>query len=77
MNDKKTLRASELAKVLGESLVGRRVKTIQMGEYPGGIAVVTEIAPDPNAPEIAFNVKLPGYDVIGVFDYEPVELVTR
>lgn len=32
-----------------------------MGDYPGGIAIITEIGPDPNAPDIAFQVEHPTF----------------
>jgi len=66
----------------GTELIGRTVKTREMGSYPGGLATVTEIAPDPNAPEIAFTVQHPTWrdkfcedGEIGVFGYEIVDAV--
>jgi hypothetical protein len=69
-----TVSAKKLVKKLGSKLVGQKVRTPQMGEYPGGVATVTEIAPDPNAPEIVFNVSHPTFGPIGVFEYEQVKL---
>ncbi len=67
--------AKQLIDIHGASLVGQRVETEAIGEYPGGIATVTELAPDPQAPEIVFNVRHPAYGEIGVFDWELVALV--
>lgn len=41
----------------GTTLVGRIVDTPPLGEWAGGACRVTEVAPDPEAPDIAFNVK--------------------
>lgn len=67
--------AKKLINRYGPSLIGQRVYTQAMGEYPGGIATVTEIEPDPNAPEIVFQVEHPTFGSIGVFEYEKVALV--
>ena len=67
--------AKELAKREGENLLSREVLTSACGEYPGGMATVIELAPDPGAPEIVFNVRLDDWGEIGVFDYEMVALV--
>ncbi len=72
--------AKELVRNMGKKLIGRKVITPPMGSYPGGLAQVIEIHPDPAAPEIVFNVENPawrddnGTHVIGVFGYEYVEL---
>lgn len=67
--------AQELVDVLGDALVGRRVITEAIGEYPGGEAEVIQIQPDPEAPEIVFQVKHPTYGEMGVFDYEDISLI--
>lgn len=67
--------AGELVIKEGEALVGRELVTPALGAYPGGFATVTELAPDPAAPEIVFNVHRPGWGEIGVFDLEVVVLV--
>jgi hypothetical protein len=67
--------AKQLTKTHGASLIGRRIETEAIGEYSGGIATVTEIAPDPQAPEIVFNVRHPTYGEIGVFKWEQVTLL--
>ncbi len=68
----------ELTHATSTELLGRRVLTDPMGEWPGGIATICELAPDPAAPEIVFNVKAdfwPDDDgPMGVFGYEEVEL---
>lgn len=60
---------------LGVDLVGKKILTQRYGEYPGGIAEVTELAPDETAPEIVLNVRHPTFGEIGVFDHEEVSLV--
>ena len=69
------MKASQLVEKLGHKLVGKQVNTPAVGEYPGGVATVLQISPDQNAPEIAFQVKLPAWGEIGVFDHEEVALV--
>ena len=65
--------AKDLVRKMGKKLIGRKVITPPMGSYPGGLAQVIEIHPDPAAPEIVFNVENPagrddnGTHVIGVF----------
>ena len=61
--------------VHGESLIGQRVKTIPLGDWPGGEAVVTDLGHDDNAPEIVMNVRKDDGAEIGVFYWEPIELV--
>ncbi len=80
--------ALDLVAKHGDDLIGRRIVTRQFGDWPGGEAIITEMGPDPNAPEIAFMVR--GDDglvniamivgaldsaEIGVFEYEEVSLV--
>ncbi len=65
--------ALELLKKRGKSLVGRRIWSGMLGDYPGGEAVVVEIEPDDAAPEIVFNVRHPAVGVMGIFDHEIVE----
>ena len=69
-----TVSAKSLVKAHGQSLVGKKIRTPAMGEYPGGIATVIEIAPDFTAPEIVFDVEHPTFGKIGVFEYERVRL---
>lgn len=82
------MNAKELLDEMGEKLIGRTIFTEPFGDWPGGRAIVKEIAPDPEAPEIVFTVLGTGKrinnailkgkldsPVIGVFDYEPVDLM--
>jgi hypothetical protein len=70
----------------GNSLIGKTIITQRFGYWPGGPAVITELRPDPQAPEIVFQVRGTGVEVklaverglldseeIGVFEYEEVE----
>lgn len=70
------MNARTLVQKLGKHLIGRRVNTPAVGEYPGGMATVIEIEPDKNAPEIVFQVNLPSWGDIGVFEHEEVSLAT-
>jgi hypothetical protein len=71
-----------------DELIGRKILTEAIGAWPGGLAEIIDVIPDPNAPEIVFEVR--GLDpevqyainagaledeTIGVFGYEEVELV--
>ena len=53
------MKANQLVQKLGQKLLGKKVNTPAVGEYPGGVATVIQLAPDQNAPEIAFQVNLP------------------
>jgi len=59
----------------GDRAIGQRVFTAQMGDYPGGEAIITEINPDPNAPEIVMMVKHPTYGDVGIFDTEIIGII--
>jgi len=80
--------AKELLDEFGEGLIGRRVRTLPLGAWPGGSARIVKVRPDPEAPEIVFEVRGTGQkvqnaiaagdledEVMGVFDYEEVELL--
>lgn len=41
----------------GIDIIGLRVLTEAIGTYPGGVARIIEVAPDPAAPEIAVQVR--------------------
>ncbi len=69
------MKANQLVQKLGQKLLGQKVNTPALGEYPGGVATVIQLAPDENAPEIAFQVSLPHYGDIGVFETEDVSLL--
>lgn len=62
--------AEALVARMGEELVGRHVMTEALGEYPGGRAKVVELTPDPEAPEIVYQVVHPTFGAIGVFESE-------
>jgi len=66
------MKAKEAVIQYGKDLIGKYVHTSPMGDYPGGLAKVIEIAPDPAAPEIVFQVEHPAVDPIGVFEHESV-----
>lgn len=68
--------ASELFLSLGTALVGRRVRTIPIGEWPGGECEVISLHDDPGAPEIVFIVRrIADGEECGVFADEPVDLL--
>ena len=67
--------ASGLLRLLGDSLIGCTVWTQAVGNYPGGNALVTEIQPDPAAPEIVFGVEHPTLGYMGIFEWEQVKLI--
>ena len=52
------MKANELLKKLGHTLLGKKSNT----PAAGGVATVTQLAPDTKAPEIAFRV----HDGLGV-----------
>ncbi len=69
--------AKYMLQEFGTNLIGREIVTEPFGDWPGGIAKVTELTPDPKAPEIVFQVyQCPGRS-IGVFDFEEVEFFHR
>jgi hypothetical protein len=69
------MKAQQLARKLGQKFVGHKVNTDAWGDYPGGIAIVTEMQPAKDAPEIVFQVSLPHWGEIGVFAHEEVSMV--
>ena len=66
-----------LKSVLGQRLVGRQVVTEAIGFWPGGLAEVIDIEPDPEAPDIVFRVRSSVYGEVGIFEGETVELVPQ
>ena len=63
------MNAKELVEKMGQNLVGKPVITEPMGGWAGGIAIVTELAPDNEAPEIVMAVQSQiNNEEIGVFD---------
>lgn len=70
------MKANQLVQKLGSKLLGKKVNTPATGEYPGGVATVTGIAPDTKAPEIVFQVNLGQWGAMGVAGHEEVSLLT-
>lgn len=71
--------AKQLLYYAGQNLLGKKVFTDEMGEYPGGVATVIEINPDPGS-DIAFMVQHPAWKsdicqdgTIGILDFEEVD----
>lgn len=56
-------------------LVGREIMTQPFGDWPGGVAKITDVYPDPEAHEIVLQVEHPEHGEIGVFAFEEVEFV--
>jgi hypothetical protein len=69
------MKANQLVEKLGQKLLGQKVNTPAVGDYPGGVATVVQLAPDQNAPEIVFQVKLPQFGEVGVFGQEDVSVL--
>jgi hypothetical protein len=71
------LPADDAAEIYGDLLVDVRVNTEAAGEYPGGPATIIQVQPDPEAPEIVFQVSNPAYEEgeIGVFSHESIEFL--
>lgn len=66
------MKAIHMVKMHHDMLLGRIIKTLPMGEWPGGLAIVTDVCPDPAAPEIVMTVQSQLYGTIGVFWDEDV-----
>lgn len=70
--------AAQAVADLGIGLIGRHVRTIRYGEWTGGTCEVIGLLPDPNAPEIVFEVRrISDGEEIGVFGHEPVTLLAE
>ncbi len=76
------MKAIQLRAIYGVQLIGQKVMTEEVGEYPGGEAEVTELWPDPKDDNIVFNVRHPTWRTedhpngeIGVFAQEECNLV--
>ena len=66
------------AAYLHDAKIGDLIWTEPMGEWPGGYARIIELEPDPNAPEIVFQVEgANGQGDIGVFGYERIMVITH
>ena len=70
------MKANQLVAKLGDKLLGKKVNTPAMGEYPGGMATVIRIAPEPKAPDIALQVNLAHWGKMVVFGHEDVSLLS-
>jgi hypothetical protein len=56
------LRASMFVAIYGQTALGMIIGTMKMGEYPGGLAEVIGLQPDPTgAPEIVLEVNHPTF----------------
>ncbi|MGI2098966.1 hypothetical protein [Shewanella glacialipiscicola] len=63
------MQAQTLIDTFGQLLLGKQLITLPVGGWAGGLVEVTELKPDPNAPEIVFNIKHAGSgEEIGVFN---------
>lgn len=70
------MQAQTLIDTFGELLLGKQLITLPMGGWNGGMVEVTELKPDPNAPEIVFNIKHANTgEEIGVFNDQWVFMV--
>jgi len=69
------MKANQLVQKLGAKLLGQKVNTPALGEYPGGVATVTQLAPPEQAPGIAFQVSSPQWGDIGVSGHEDVSVL--
>jgi len=70
------MKASRMVRDIDSSiLIGAEIVTQPFGEYPGGIAKIIALHPDPTAPEIPIQVKHPSFGEIGIFEHEQVYLV--
>jgi hypothetical protein len=68
------MNAKQLVIKFGKNLIGQRIETDPIGNYPGGVSEVIAITPDLSAPEIALQVLHPTFGEIGVFEHESVSL---
>lgn len=69
--------ASELVSRYGKRLLGQRVLTETIGEWPGGPAEVTEIGPMHDDENIVLQVRDARGEEIGVFHHERIELLLK
>ena len=70
------MNAQALLQHHGEALIGRHVMTAKIGDYPGGIARVIRTREEPDD-DIAYFVQHPTFREMGVFDWEPAQLMDR
>ena len=57
-----------------DKLIGRYVLTERIGDWPGGLALVVGVTPDPDAPEIVLYVQQKG-ETMGIFENEQIILI--
>ena len=74
------MNARKLFQLAGDRLLGRTVWTEAIGFYPGGAALIVDLALDPGMPEILFTVEhltweKAGSSRMGVFKWEEVVLL--
>lgn len=69
------MNARELVEKYGEDLIGREVITPAMCNYPGGRATVIGVHPDPEAPDIVFDVLHPSEGIMGILENENIRLI--
>lgn len=67
--------AVQLRAIANVSLIGQKIHTEAIGDYPGGPAEVIDLGHDREAPEIVLNVRHPTYGEIGIFAQEHVILL--
>ena len=70
------MKADQLVQKLGQKLLGKKVNTQAASDYPGGVATVVQLVPDPKAPGVAFQVRLGQWGELGVCGHEDVSLLT-
>lgn len=66
------MEAKAFAAKHGQKLIGRRVHTEAIGNYPGGAAKVVALHPDPVCPEIVIEVQHATFGPIGIFEDEEI-----
>lgn len=70
------MQAQTLIDTFGPLLLGKQLITLPGGGFAGGLVEVTELKPDPNAPEILFNIKhVSTGEEIGIFNDQWVFMV--
>ena len=67
------MNAKQYIDELGENAIGQVVQTEAIGEYPGGLAEIIEIYPDPAAPDIVCMVLHPIWGEMWILEYEDIQ----
>lgn len=67
-------RADEAVQRFGKQLLGRKILTLSLGAYPGGVARAIGLRPDKNAPDIVLQVRHddPTVGEIGILEWEQI-----